>query len=73
MTQAITTDLDYPLWVCGPCGRLYGRLIPDGVSTYNQNDCGVCGENAAVTSPRNFGHLKDGWQNHKAISQPKGQ
>jgi rRNA maturation protein Nop10 len=27
--------------------------------------CGVCGEQAMVSEPRDFGHLKDGWQKEK--------
>jgi rRNA maturation protein Nop10 len=28
--------------------------------------CDVCGKKAPVTEPRDFGHLKDGWQDHIA-------
>lgn len=53
----------YPTWICGDCGRLYGRRTP-GIATYHINNCDVCGRLLFVTEPRDFGHLKPGWQDH---------
>lgn len=56
--------MDYPAWICGPCGDKHGRR-ECGVSTWHMDTCGVCGEQGMVTEPRDFGHLKDGWQKEK--------
>lgn len=54
---------DYPAWVCLPCGNKWGRRVGGGgVCTVHQGVCGVCGETRAVTEPRDFGHLKQGWE-----------
>jgi hypothetical protein len=60
---------DYPQWVCSTCGNKYGHGYPEGhVCTMHYGLCGVCGKEAVVTEPRDYGHLKDGWQNHKKES-----
>lgn len=51
----------YPAWVCWDCGKQYGKRVP-WLSTWNVDTCGVCGETKDVTEPRDFGHLKEGWQ-----------
>ena len=56
--------VEYPSWVCGDCGDRYGRRS-SGVATWHPDTCGICGEEAIVTEPRDFGHLLDGWQAHK--------
>ena len=53
---------DYPTWICGDCGTKYGRK-PCGIATWDMGVCGVCGKTTAVTEPRDFNHLKEGWQN----------
>jgi rubrerythrin len=53
----------YPDWICNACGKSYGKR-PDGNphgATYHVNKCGICGEVVEVTEPRDFGHLKKGW------------
>lgn len=53
--------LAYPSWTCVPCGKEYGSLRGkenDQVSCYHYGKCDVCGRNAEVTEPRDFGHFK---------------
>ena len=54
----------YPEWICDECGRLHGKR-PEGNpygATYHIGECGVCGTGGVdVTEPRDFGHLKEGW------------
>ena len=51
----------YPSWVCSDCGERFGRREPSN-ATWHDGECDVCGFTNAVTEPRDFGHLKDGWQ-----------
>jgi hypothetical protein len=52
-----------PEVVCNGCGTLFGRYMrPDRVSSYWMDTCGVCGKHMAVTEPRDFGYLKEGWE-----------
>jgi hypothetical protein len=51
----------YPAWVCAKCGTQYGRKAA-GLATWHPGTCGVCLADAAVTEPRDFGHLKPGWR-----------
>lgn len=55
---------EYPAWICSPCGRKYGRR-ECGISTWHEDDCGVCGQVTLVTEPRDYGGLKDGWQRER--------
>ena len=48
----------YPQWICSDCGNKYGRR-KCGIATWHNNTCDVCGEEKAVTEPRDFGHLKN--------------
>jgi hypothetical protein len=53
----------YPDWICAECGRKHGKR-PEGNphgATWHVDECGVCGETVEVTEPRDFGHLKEGW------------
>ena len=58
------TKRPYPDWICDECGRLHGKR-PEGNpygATYHIGECGVCGTGGVdVTEPRDFGHLKEGW------------
>lgn len=51
----------YPAWVCSSCGAKYGRRRC-GIATWHGGTCGICGIEASVTEPRDFGHLKPGWR-----------
>lgn len=51
----------YPEWVCSSCGSAYGRKQA-GICTIHYGTCGVCGRDEMVTEPRDWGHLRDGWQ-----------
>jgi len=59
--------MTYPQWVCGDCGIRYGRREP-GVATWHMGKCDVCGKEKSVTEPRDFNHLKEGWQNETTSS-----
>jgi hypothetical protein len=49
----------YPEWVCRPCGWQYGRFPKmDRISAWHEGTCGICGQRAPVTEPRDFGHLR---------------
>ncbi len=53
----------YPDWICKTCGCLHGNRPagnPYG-ATWHIDECGICGETTEVTEPRDFGHLKEGW------------
>lgn len=54
----------YPAWVCEPCGSKYGHRTPTE-ATYHAGRCDVCGNSATVTEPRDYGHLKPGWENER--------
>lgn len=59
----MTRDAYYPMWVCMECGSKFGRRQA-GVCTIHQDTCGICGKIAMCTEPRDFGHLKKGWEQH---------
>lgn len=51
----------YPTWVCSSCGAKYGRRRC-GMACWHVGTCGICGIEACVTEPRDFGHLQTGWR-----------
>lgn len=52
----------YPTWICQPCGKRHGNRPTTGeAATWHIGICGVCGEQAEVTQPRDFGHLRKTW------------
>lgn len=51
----------YPAWVCSSCGAKYGRRRC-GTACWHVGTCGICGIEASVTEPRDFGHLQTGWR-----------
>ena len=53
----------YPAAICRQCGEQYGNRRPTMITIY-PGTCGVCGAVGYVTEPRDYGHLRDGWQNH---------
>lgn len=55
---------DQPTWVCVACGEKWGRK-PCGIATWHMNACQVCGKNKPVTEARDFGYLKQGWNNER--------
>lgn len=57
---------DYPEWVCHACGAKYGTRIPV-IATWHMGRCGVCGVMAAVTEPRDYGHLQPGWEQEPQV------
>jgi rRNA maturation protein Nop10 len=57
--------MTYPQWICHDCGMKYGRRAC-GIATWHIGICNVCGKKSEVTEPRDFAHLKDGWQHHIA-------
>ena len=52
----------YPDWICNSCGSKHGKS-PQGNhhATYHLDACDICGLHGAMTQPRDFGHLKEGW------------
>lgn len=52
---------EYPSWICADCGDQWGNRIC-GLSTWHRDRCGICGQIKIVTEPRDFGHLKPGWE-----------
>lgn len=50
----------YPQWICSTCGAEYGKRRC-GVATWHAGKCDLCGIEASVTEPRDFGHLREGW------------
>jgi hypothetical protein len=59
------TAPDYPAWVCADCGEKHGRRpIGTGGATWHPDTCDLCGRHDLVTEPRDYGHLRDGWQRH---------
>lgn len=59
----MTAPRPYPRQVCLPCGRKHGRRwSPDTPITCWTGACEICGQqDTTVTAPRDFGHLKEGW------------
>lgn len=61
--------MEYPTWICDPCGRRLGRFYIDGryvgpakhSATYHEGQCDVCRKHASVTEPRDYGHLINNW------------
>lgn len=51
----------YPSVICYDCGEKHGRRIPS-IATWYPETCDVCGEKTDCTQPRDFGHLKPGWE-----------
>lgn len=51
----------YPAQICNGCGLQHGRR-DCGIATWYPGTCDICGEHAFVTEPRDFGHLKPGWE-----------
>jgi hypothetical protein len=57
---ALLRPSSYPDWICDDCGQKYGRRSSLN-ATWHHSECDVCGMAKAVTQPRDFGHLKEGW------------
>jgi hypothetical protein len=54
----------YPEWICATCGCLHGNnpTPTPHFATWHYGKCGICGAFAVeVTEPRDFGHLRKGW------------
>jgi hypothetical protein len=58
----------YPAVICSSCGSRWGRRLwnRDRVASWHVGTCDICGIEASVTQPRDFGHLHDGWQDEMA-------
>lgn len=49
------TNSNYPRWTCSGCAEEAGGKWPRGhVATWHSNICPVCGEQKAVTEPRDY-------------------
>jgi hypothetical protein len=53
--------MSYPSSICADCGEKHGRRTV-GVATWTVTTCDMCGCNVPCTEPRDFGHLRTGWQ-----------
>lgn len=51
----------YPDWICSSCGAKYGRRRC-GEATWHVGVCDICGIEANVTEPRDYGHLHADWR-----------
>ena len=52
----------YPAFICAPCGKKHGqREFMHPGATWHMATCDICGNLDAVTEPRDFGHLRDTW------------
>lgn len=58
----------YPAWICRPCGQKHGKQPKGRISSWHAGTCGVCGQPADVTEPRDFGHLKE-WPIKKEVKK----
>jgi len=65
--KKIVIDPEQPTWVCHKCGVKYGSFRC-GIATWHNDTCGVCGKEAAVTEPRDFGYLLAGWKQRQEES-----
>jgi len=59
--KKIVVAPEQPTWVCYKCGVKYGSFRC-GLATWHGGTCAVCGKDAAVTEPKDFGYLLVGWQ-----------
>jgi len=51
-----------PKNVCFECGKYWGAKLSIGnLSNIQMGVCNVCNEFGSVTTPFDFGYLKDGW------------
>lgn len=48
-------------FICNECGTKHGKTGKPDLATYHMGECGICGKYRALTEPRDFGHLKQGW------------
>ena len=48
----------YPAYICRPCGQQHGKKPHGQIGSWHSGMCWICGKNAYVTEPRDFGHLK---------------
>lgn len=58
---------DYPAFICYDCGMSLGqpeRVRQGHTSTFTVGTCDICGKEDMVTEPRDYGHLRPGWERH---------
>ena len=63
------TALTQPQWVCGSCGKEWGRWWEGNeytgpsphFATYHIDTCEVCKKKESVTEARDYGYLRKGW------------
>lgn len=54
----IKSEKNYPKWTCKECAEKAGGKLRGTATTWHYDICGVCGEEKAVTEPRDFGYPK---------------
>lgn len=52
----------YPSEICYDCGEQHGRRKVNPCASWSIGTCDICGDKVATTQPRDFGHLKPGWE-----------
>lgn len=62
--------MSYPSSICAECGEQHGRRAV-GIATWTVMPCDLCGCNVPCTEPRDFGHLREGWE--KGCKHPRYQ
>lgn len=68
MSKSDTTPA-YPAWICDGCGAALGRRIPT-LCTMHVGECGICRATLPVTQPRDYGHLRQGWEEFVTLALP---
>jgi hypothetical protein len=68
LQDVMDAALKYPAWICADCGEQYGNR-PVGIATWHEDTCGICGRVTACTEPRDYGHLRNGWQDGKDTNE----
>jgi len=53
-----------PSQICYDCGLKHGTRKPYSHTVWKET-CDICGGVDMVSPPRDFGHLKEGWQNER--------
>jgi len=52
---------DQPDWCCMECGLKFGKRSPS-IACWHIGKCGSCNQEKEVTEPRDFGYLREGWE-----------
>lgn len=57
MSKRMRGKNEYGDWICGDCGKKYGRIIDGHICTMHIGRCDWCKRRrVSVTQPRDFGY-----------------